>query len=163
MSDGYDRPREDPPLPDPASTSGTSAAPRAGATADDPSRSAAAPLPEDGQGARRGWAIAGGAALLIALIVVVIVLASEGGSKHSTTITNQSLSIGHTTTVNPQSTTTAAPSVTSQTTVTAPTTTVTAPAKTTTVTTRAPTTTGAATGPSGKASNSAGTNGVTPP
>jgi hypothetical protein len=86
--------------------------------------------PRTGPGA---LAFIGAALLAIAVIVVIVLLVSEKGSKHSPTINNQSLSVGHTTSVKTtitQQTTTTAPTQT--TTVTAPTKTVSTPSAPTT-------------------------------
>ena len=86
MTDGYDPPGGNPPLPDPASPSGEGSG--------YPPQGGEAPPPGDDRG--KGLAIAGGAALVIALIVVVILLATNSSSKKTPTVT-QSLSVGHTT------------------------------------------------------------------
>ena len=67
MTDGYDPPGGNPPLPDPASPSGEGSG--------YPPQGGEAPPPGDDRG--KGLAIAGGAALVIALIVVVILLATN--------------------------------------------------------------------------------------
>lgn len=139
MTDGYDRPGDEPPLPPPGPSSGD---PSAGAGYQPPANQP----PTNGQSGGSGWAIAVGVALVIGLIVVVVVLATKSSSKQTPTITSQSLSIGHSTTVNPTT-------VTQQTTVTQPTTTVTTPAKTVTAPTTTTTTT--ATGTTSKPATTA--------
>jgi hypothetical protein len=140
VTDGYDQPGGDPPLP----PTGGDTPHGQGPGAPPPSDGGSPPAPDDG-GRGNGLAIVGVVVLVIALVVIAVVLATKDDSKSAPTVTNQSLSIGHTTT------TTVKPTVTTnQTTITTPTQTVTKPGKTTTVTTpTTPATTAA--GATGKA------------
>jgi len=157
LNDGSDGPEGVPPLPPPIPgagdpTSGAGYPPAPPGTGYPPATSGPGgppppggsyPPPVDNKDGGNGWAIAVAVAIVIALVVVVVVLVSNKSSKPTPTITNQSLSVGHSTTVNPTT-------VTQQTTVTTPTTTVTTPAKT--VTTPAQTTTTTTTGTTSKPS-----------